>query len=186
MIRTKNSGYASKKQKENILISPSKESPKSIFLPFEVTSAGSSCHTLRDSWLPAQLCQTTTSSSRIQCLTPAHVGYSGLSQPVARTFTLRTNNWEMPPAAYQALGQGGKGLPSPSSRPGLGETGVNPEECGMLSQAGRTASSSQLQHSATREHLPKQKLPVLGQLLTGATAPACCRISQLCWMLLEV
>lgn len=116
----------------------------------------------------------------------AHVGYSGLSQPVARTFTLRTNNWEMPPAAYQALGQGGKGLPSPSNRPGLAETGVNPEECGMLSQAGRTASSSQLQHSATREHLPKQKLPVLGQLLTGATAPACCRISELCWMLLEV
>lgn len=106
--------------------------------------------------------------SRIHCFMPTHLGYSGLSQPVTRTFTLRTNNSEMPPAAYQALGQAGKGLPSPSNHPGLGERGVNPEECGMLSQAGRTASSSQLQHSATREHLLKQKLPVLGQLLTGA------------------
>lgn len=124
--------------------------------------------------------------SRMHCLTPAHLGYSGLSQPVARTFTLRTNNSEMPPAAYQALGQGGKGLPSPSNHPGLGERGVTPKECGMLSQAGRTASSSQFQHSATREHLPKQKLPVLGQLLAGATAPACCRLSELCRMFLAV
>lgn len=50
----------------------------------------------------------------------------------------------MPQTAYWALGQGGDGLPSTSaSTPGLGERGVNPEECGTLSQtAGITAASS--------------------------------------------
>lgn len=51
------------KSRKKIFLFLQVKSPKSIFFPSEVTSAGSSCHTPRHSWLPAQLCQTTTSSS---------------------------------------------------------------------------------------------------------------------------
>lgn len=75
----------------------------------------------------------------------------------------------MPQTAYQALGQGGNGLPisTSASTLGLGERRVNPEERRMLSQTATQEYQQHpplLQHSATREHLPKQKLPVLVQL----------------------
>lgn len=72
----------------------------------------------------------------------------------------------MPQTAYQALGQGGNRLltSASASTPGLGDRGVNPEECRMLSQRATQEEQQHppgLQHSATREHLPQPKLPVL-------------------------
>lgn len=110
MIRV--SGCVSKKQKENISISASKESHKPICFPFQVIFAGSihnratgSCPQVTP---PARPCPPTTPAHH--GLPPTSSAYSGLSQLIARTFTLRTSSQEMSPGAFHAVGQGGDGL----------------------------------------------------------------------------
>lgn len=114
---------------------------------------------------------TASSTTGYSHLTPINFAYSGLPQLVARTFTLRINNQEMPqthtrPWAKEAMGS----PPLPQQAPRGWETEGLTEECRMLSQRANQEEQQHppgLQHSATREHLPKQKLPVLVQLLCG-------------------